>query len=697
MEFKPFQTVKNVFNVLKGAVQSVVSKAADFFRGIISAPQKTPPPSKPTTIVSGEPKSIPKSPLDISPLPRETAKSTVPVITKTTKTDNLISGALSWLEGFLGGIKSKPSTLSASLLETITPSTPSRPAPSTILKSPLDITLPSTETAKSTVPTYTKKETLKPEESTKPKINIFVDPSLKSGFTSKGSVFVPPKDVENVERYYRSLGYEPIIKSGKAPPYVTTTYTRKEIPPPSTFEITPKTTDKEPLVGVMPPTETEPILYPKPYDVSGLLEQIYGNLYKEGLLPQFNLPEGVAGYIYKDPLGGSSYVFDYTIKPGDTLEKIASTFGVSIEELKKLNQDKKSIKGVLMEGETLRIPIKYKEPEFNELIQQLIQSGLTTDQINRLQNQLYNYWVSKILPDRIVDDTVAYLFNEEMRRLNDLLDAYNRHTSVESYKSIYQNLLNEYGIPADYQRLFDLQRIMQKTREDVLREAQLAGGIVTESQVEAVVNFRLGILKQEAETLSEIIDMKERMVDKMMKYVEMDREELNRRLEKALNIEERLFKLKMDAVKWQYDYMQDLMNKNKKKVDAFAEAGILHTFSPYYLSTFANPYHTNYSGYSPEELVALYQLSIEIERDKMYKRQQIEENIRKTIESLELARQRLELQQMRAQIQRGLTEKRLKLQEKGLELREKELELKEKELERKLGTSSLFSIEFFQK
>jgi len=692
MAFNPFQTTKNVFNVLKGVVQNVVSRAADFFRGIISTPQKTLPPSKPTTIVSVGYQPSPKSPLDISPLPKETAKSTIPVATRTTRTGNLISSTLSQLGKFFSGMKGTPSWLSASLFETMMPSTSSKPAPSqpdsgssisdisTIPQLLLDETSSSKETAKSTIPTYTKKGTLKLAEPKKPTINIFVDPSLKSGFTSKGEVFVPPKDVESVERHYRNLGYEPVITSGKAPPYITTTYTG---------EITPETTEKELQTGSTPPTETEPPSYPKPYDVSGLLEQIYGNLSQEGLLPQSNLPEGVAGYVYKDPLGGSSYVFDYTIKPGDTLEKIASTFGTSTEELKKLNQDKKSIKGILMEGESLRIPIKYKEPEFNELTQKLIQSGLTTDQINQIQTQLYNYWVSKTLPDKVVDNTVTYLFDEEVRRLNDLVDEYNRQTSVENYRDTYQNLLNEYGIPTDYQRLFDLQRIMQNTREDVLKEAELAGGIVTESQVEAVVNFRLGILKQEAESLSEIIDMKERMLDKMMKYVEMDREELDRRLDRALNIEERLFNLKMNAAKWQYDYTQDLMNKNQKKINTLVEAGMLHTFSPQYLSTFANPYHTNYAGYSPEEIVTLYQLSREIERDKMLKRQQAEENIKKTIENLELARQRLELQQMRAEAQSELEKERLELQEK-------ELELKEKELERKLGTSSPFTIDSFK-
>jgi LysM repeat protein len=427
-------------------------------------------------------------------------------------------------------------------------------------------------------------------------VQIYVDPNLRYGFSSKEGIFSPPSDVSAVEKYYRGLGYEPVFQTASAPPYLTGTYTGKEIPPPTAYPTTPTT-----------PT------------YSGVEELIQEIQKYQPPIPS-NIPEGVSSYVYKDPLGGSSLVFDYTIKPGDSLEKIASNFGVSIDEIKKLNPDKKSIKGALLEGENIRIPAKYQEPEFNEILQQMLKAGATPEQINQLQSQLYDLWVSKKLPGGIADNVVYGLFQNEINQLNDLLNVYIQRTSAESYRDTYQKLLDEYGISADYQRLFDIQRIMRGTLDDVLREAAEAGGIVTQSQVAAVVKFRQGILKQEADILSDIIDMKEKMIDKIMKYTEMDRDELNKRLDKALRIQEKIADLQLKAAKWRYDYQKDLMEKNQKKIESYVKAGLLHSFSPKYLATFTNPYHTNYAGYTATELGVMAEISRRIAVDAESKR-----------------------------------------------------------------------------
>jgi len=432
---------------------------------------------------------------------------------------------------------------------------------------------------------------------------------VKTGTSGAAPSFASPERAkEIITRHFEEMGIKTSgftpMTTGTAPTPTGTgkTYIEKEVPPVARFQIAPDTTELE-------------------------------NLIRQNL-PQIpsNVPEGAEGYVFRDPLGGSSYVFDYYIKPGDTLEKIASNFRVSKEELLKLNQDKKSVKGALIEREALRIPVKYQEPEFNEIIQQAIQSGYSIEQINRLQSQLYDYWIAKKTPAGVADNVTYGLFQNEINRLYDLLDTYIQRTSAESYRDTYQKLLDEQGITADYQRLFD----------NVLKEAAAAGGIVTQSQVEAVVKFRQGILKQEAETLSEIIDMKERMIDKTMKYIEMDREELNRRLDKALGIQDKIANLQLKAAKWQYDYTQDLIDKNQKKLEGYVKAGLLHTFSPSYLATFANPYHLNYAGYTASDIALFYRLSAETEKEKKIKQNQIALNIQKTIQEMEYKKLKIE-------------------------------------------------------
>jgi|GEM_PF-4935069 len=447
-------------------------------------------------------------------------------------------------------------------------------------------------------------------------ISRFVQPARTSG--SALSFTSPERAREIITRHFGELG---ITTSGTAisPTGTGKTYIEKTVPPVTEFKIAPDKTELE-------------------------------NLIRQNL-PQIpsNIPEGMEGYVFRDPLGGSSYVFDYYIKPGDTLEKIASNFRVSKEELLKLNQDKKSVKGALMEGEALRIPVKYQEPEFNEILQQAIQSGYSIEQINQLQSQLYDYWIAKKTPVGVADNVTNQLYQQEINRLNDLLNYYVQVNSADSYRDTYQKLLDEQGITADYQRLFDIQRIMQGTLDDVLKEAAAAGGIVTQSQVEAVVKFRQGILKQEAETLSEVIDMKEKMIDKTMKYVEMDRDELNKRLDKALGIQEKIADLQLKAAKWQYDYTQDLIDKNQKKLEGYVKAGLLHTFSPSYLATFANPYHLNYAGYTASDIALFYQLSAETEREEKIKQNQTALNIQKTIQEMEY--KELQIEKLKGEIE----------------------------------------------
>ena len=460
----------------------------------------------------------------------------------------------------------------------------------------------------------------------------------------------------------------PAIITSSPPPKTTTT--TPTIPQPFAVEVKEQPTIQPTRRVVLGTTETAPIPTEKISEKTIIpTENIVEDIVNLSVQKQqqtsaivSNVPQGETTYIFKDPIGGSTPVFEYVIRPGENLTKIAQRFGVSIEDILRLNKDRTdAIKtpDLIIAGKSIRIPAIQKEVQPSVLTQAGIK---TVEDINKaVQEQLKTQTSDFALEDiiQLIEERVS----EPLQRIQQVEQQYIQLADPNFYVNQYNALMDKLGIPQDLENLRNIQAIMRGTLEDVLKEAATAGGLVTQSQVAEIVNFRHGILKQQAETLSDIIEEKERMLDQMMKYTLLGREELEKMLDRQLRIAEMEIKLKRDATQWAYDIYQDLKDKNLKRLEFMVKEGVLHTASPEHLSKYVDPSSLLYTGLTPDDLTMMLRISYQNAFQEQLKTQQI-------IEKIEQAQAKLE-QQMRS----------LELKEKGLELREKELEIRRKKLE----------------
>lgn len=402
---------------------------------------------------------------------------------------------------------------------------------------------------------------------------------------------------------------------------------------------------------------------------------------------QTNVPSDAQVYVYKDPIGGSTQVFEHVIKHGENLSKIARDYGVTVEEILRLNRDRQNaIKSpdLIIAGESIRIPVKTKEitPEQRIRQQVLSSQGLSISELNQLVSQALAALQTQqpTVPETAFQDAFMNIFQEQ---INYLREAVNRYESLEpsNYLPRYQQFLSDLGIPQDYQRIFELQKIINQTRADVEREAIAAGGIVTQSQIEEIVNFRTRMLKDELTAITDLVEAKERMVDKMMKYVEMDRKEISDRLDTILDLRNKILNFSLQALKWQYDYYEDLIKRNRSKLMEYVKAGVLEEFSDDYLANFADPNSMLYAGMTPEEIAALLRLSklnrekAEIERQKII--QQIEK-AKAAERRAEEREKRIREKEARAEAR---AERRLRIQEERWQLQKQKETQRRRKLE----------------
>jgi len=384
-----------------------------------------------------------------------------------------------------------------------------------------------------------------------------------------------------------------------------------------------------------------------------------------------NVPPGATTYIFKDPIGGSTPVFEYVIRPGENLTRIAQKFGVSIEDILRLNKDRTdAIKtpGVIIAGKSIRIPAIQQQVQPSVLTQTGIK---TVEDINKaVQEQLKTQTPSFTLDDiaKLIEERVS----EPLQKIQQIQQQYIQLADPNFYVNQYNALMDKLGISQDLAALRDIRAIMRGTLEDVLKEAAAAGGLVTQSQVAEIVNFRHGILKQQAEILSDIIEEKERMLDRLMKYTLLGRQELEKMLDRQLRIAEMEISLKRDATKWAYDIYQDLKDKNLKRLEFMVKEGVLHTASPEHLAKYVDPSSLLYTGLTSEDLIMMLRISYQNALQEKLKTQQL-------IAKIEQIQAKLE-QQMYS----------LELREKELEIRRERLELEKEKLQKEKRDWSIF-------
>ena len=380
-----------------------------------------------------------------------------------------------------------------------------------------------------------------------------------------------------------------------------------------------------------PPTPKEPSLTDE-----GL------KLLTQSLGYQSNVPEGTSTYVVKDPLGGSTPVFDYVVQPGDTLSKIAAQFGTTVEELKRLNKEnKRAYKGgdLIIAGETLHIPVKVQAPTKPEV--SLKDVPPTVEDINRLQQQATE---PPFIQTFFTNLQKAY--QEELSAIERIYNQYLQFQDPTFYQRKYEELVKQLGLDETQQRIFELQKIMSRTRQDLLEEAAAVGGFVTQSQLEEVLAWRNSLLKGELEALIELEDYKQKIIEKTMKYIEMDRKQLENILDAQLD----LHKLRLQTIekfmKTGYDYYKDMVARNTKRLDFLWKTGAIAEMSDEYLLQFANPDSMLYAEYTPEMVLGLKQAALEEQQRKQLKSE---------LDELRMQLMKAQIEQKELQIQKLLT------------------------------------------
>jgi LysM repeat protein len=360
-----------------------------------------------------------------------------------------------------------------------------------------------------------------------------------------------------------------------------------------------------------------------------------------------NVPAGVEIQIYRDPLGGSTPFFGHVIQPGETLSRIAQQYGVSVEDILRLNRDKTDAiksRDLIIAGKEIRIPVVQRELKQPALLGQKFASA---DEINqKAKESLQQPQPQLQIDDNKLNQLILEKTGVDLSRIDRALNQLIQLSDPNFYVDRYNQLLERTGLSKDIQALADIRSIMEKTKQDVLEEAAKVGGLVTESQVAEVVNFRHGILKAQYQALADAIEAKEKMIDNIMKYTAMDRKTIADLLESQLKLEQWKVKLAMDAIKWDFDNRKELRNLNLKKLENYAESGQLHTASSDFLYHFVNPESPLYAGITVGELRFYIRLSQEKARQRELNEARTKQLIQKTLEDIQRAREKhpLEMQ-----------------------------------------------------
>ncbi len=398
----------------------------------------------------------------------------------------------------------------------------------------------------------------------------------------------------------------------------------------------------------LPPTTPSPTTLPSLTrdGLAAFLSELEPFLKNQQL--QTNAPPGTSIEVYKDPLGGSTPIFFHLIQPGENLSKIAKKYGVTVDEILRINEDNKlAIKSpdLIIAGEQIRIPLKVSEPTTEDQIRKQLFgiSGKPLQQINQQISQTLDQLKTGIIPESVFSNLFLKTFQDQISSLQEILQRI-ENIGPLNYQEQYQRLLEQSGISEDYQRIFDLQKIIKKTRDDVVREAIASGGIVTESQIEAIVNFRTSMLRDELEALVDLVELKEKMIDKTLKYIEMDRKQLNDYFDRILDIKSKISRFNLEALQWGYDFYKDLINKNRTKLMNYVKDGTILELSLDVLSNFANPGSMLYADVTPEEIAALLRTARILREREEIEKQKIINDIQRSISQQRMQEERLQIE-----------------------------------------------------
>ena len=101
------------------------------------------------------------------------------------------------------------------------------------------------------------------------------------------------------------------------------------------------------------------------------------------------------------------------------------------------------------------------------------------------------------------------------------------------------------GVQGLKTELMNVNRIMEGTEDDIRDEITMAGGFATESQVQAMKGARNKTLIKQANQLTQQLALKEDYINQIMKFSEMDREQVEKMVDRKLGLAETLVNLQM--------------------------------------------------------------------------------------------------------------------------------------------------------
>lgn len=165
------------------------------------------------------------------------------------------------------------------------------------------------------------------------------------------------------------------------------------------------------------------------------------------------------------------------------------------------------------------------------------------------------------------EDPQRTFFDEYMSMnpiVKTMYDAINQELSAPvtriSFAEEYNKLVTEQGIPGLQTELMNLNNIIDGTEDDIRTEIGKVGGFATESQVQALKGARNKTLLKQANVLQQQLALKEDYVNQIMQFSQLDREQVEKDVDRKLGLTEKLATLQQgitNAAKENYENVID--------------------------------------------------------------------------------------------------------------------------------------------
>lgn len=257
----------------------------------------------------------------------------------------------------------------------------------------------------------------------------------------------------------------------------------------------------------------------------------------------------------------------YTVKSGDTLGGIAKAQGTTLADILASNPQYQKNPDLIQPGQQVNLAKKYQDfhssmgdtpaPDTNP--RQQIQDGTQPD-------------ASTPDPQSQFQEAVAN-FNPVEKMLYDQISAAtNTQNTQQTFVDQWKAMENEPALAGMKVDLMNINNVMKGTEDDIRDEITKAGGIGTESQIQAMTAARNKTLLKQANSLSGAIQQKEDYITQIMNLTQADRAEADKQITQKLGLTQQL----SDMV----DSQTNAAKSNYQKiVDAVGYDGLAKSFA----------------------------------------------------------------------------------------------------------------------